>query len=100
MARSTLKIPKSIAGFVPVAVLAVLAALSVMYLRPRMEHFKWKKVADETKSFHMDKTAITRFGDGKNWVYKNVKGTIPCTNSYYGKDPSPGKLKKCEKYYA
>jgi hypothetical protein len=103
MARKSMKMPKSVAGLLPVAIvaiLAILAILAVMYLRPKREHFgKWKKVADETKNFYMENTAKTRFGAGDKWVNKEVKGHVACTNITYGRDPAPGVLKTCEKLY-
>lgn len=100
MARKSMKMPKSVAGFVPVAIVALLAILAVMYLRPKRENFgKWKKVADETKNFYMEKPARTRFGAGGKWVNKEVKGHVACTNNTYGRDPAPGVLKTCEKWY-
>lgn len=100
MARKSMKMPKSVAGFVPVAIVAVLAVLAVMYLRPKRENFgKWKKVADETKNFYMGNTAKTRFGTDGKWVEKKVKGNVECTNMTYGRDPAPGVFKRCEKWY-
>lgn len=100
MARKSMKIPKSVAGFVPVAIVALLAVLAVMYLRPKREHFGvWRKVADETKNFYMENTAKTRFGTDGKWTEKSVQGHVACTNMTYGSDPAPGTLKRCEKWY-
>jgi len=35
------------------------------------------------------------YGHGSNWVSQSVFGTFPCTNSYMGKDPKQGTVKKC-----
>ena len=57
----------------------------------------WRKVAGEGSAFRVDNTAAVRFGEGQKWVVKDVQGTVPCTNAYFGSDPSPGKIKTCER---
>ncbi|MBW8844399.1 MAG: hypothetical protein JF607_05435 [Burkholderiales bacterium] len=43
-------------------------------------------------------TADVYYGNATFSVKRNLTGTIPCTSSFFGGDPAPGKLKAC--YYA
>ncbi len=42
-------------------------------------------------------TADVYYGNGLFVIKRNLTGSVPCTNQYFGTDPAPGKLKAC--YY-
>src|SRR5438132_204109 len=55
----------------------------------------WTFVANENQSFTVSGTQLVRYGANSSWVQKNVSGTVPCTNAYFGSDPAPGIVKAC-----
>ena len=56
----------------------------------------WQKIADEKTSFKVQGTQSVRYGTGNAWVTKNVTNSGWCGNWYFGSDPAPGKVKRCE----
>jgi hypothetical protein len=56
----------------------------------------WVKIADEKTSFTVSGTQTVRYGTGPNWIQKSVTGTAQCNNYFFGKDPAPGVVKRCE----
>ena len=52
--------------------------------------YTWSKVADEWQTFTVAPSTDVRYGTGKSWVYKQLSGTVSCTNKFFGTDPAPG----------
>ena len=56
----------------------------------------WNFLADEWQPFTVDGTQTVRFGLGTTWIEKSVTGSGVCSNSFFGQDPLPGIVKRCE----
>jgi hypothetical protein len=56
----------------------------------------WTKIADEKTSFTVSGTQTVRYGADSRWVQKSVTGEGYCGNWYFGSDPAPGVVKRCE----
>jgi hypothetical protein len=56
----------------------------------------WVKVADEKTNFSVSGTQTVRYGTGSSWVQKSVSGSGYCGNWFFGSDPAPGVVKRCE----
>ncbi len=57
----------------------------------------WALLANEWGSFTLDRTRIVRYGTGSTWEQRELAaGTGQCTNSFFGRDPAPGVIKRCE----
>jgi hypothetical protein len=59
----------------------------------------WVKVADEHQGFTVG-SSVVRYGSGSRWVEKSVAGEGRCTNAFFGTDPAPGVLKRCDAWTA
>lgn len=56
----------------------------------------WVKIADEKTNFSVSGTKTVRYGAGSSWVQKSVSGSGYCGNWFFGSDPAPGVVKRCE----
>ena len=56
----------------------------------------WTKIADEKTSFTVSGTKTVRYGVDSRWVQKSITGEGYCGNWYFGSDPAPGVVKRCE----
>jgi hypothetical protein len=58
----------------------------------------WTKIADEKTNFSVSGTQNVRYGVDSRWVQKSVTGSGYCGNWFFGSDPAPGVVKRCEVY--
>lgn len=57
----------------------------------------WQHLANEGQTFSVPAGAWTvRYGAGTQWIYKQVSGSNPCSNAFFGSDPAIGTHKVCE----
>jgi uncharacterized protein YkwD len=56
----------------------------------------WNKVAGENQQFNVTGTQNVRYGIGNQWIYKQLSGTVQCTNNFFGSDPAFGIVKQCD----
>jgi pyruvate/2-oxoglutarate dehydrogenase complex dihydrolipoamide acyltransferase (E2) component len=56
----------------------------------------WTFLANEYEAFSVSGTRTVRYGLGTVWVQRNVSGSGSCTNDFFGSDPVPMKVKRCE----
>jgi hypothetical protein len=56
----------------------------------------WTTVAQEPYAFSVTGTRTVRYGLAGKWITRNVTGTVPCTNAFFGSDPAFGIKKSCE----
>ncbi|MBC7957744.1 MAG: hypothetical protein H7Y33_17985 [Cytophagales bacterium] len=56
----------------------------------------WVHVANEWTTFTVTGTQHVRYGSGTTWIERDVSGTVPCTNAFFGRDPLVGITKRCE----
>lgn len=56
----------------------------------------WTKIADEKNSFTVSGTKTVRYGIDSRWVQKSVTGSGYCGNDFFGRDPAPGVVKRCD----
>jgi uncharacterized protein (DUF1800 family) len=57
----------------------------------------WSFVANEWGSFTLSAPARVRYGAGSAWVERDLPaGQAFCTNAFFGTDPAPGVVKRCE----
>lgn len=56
----------------------------------------WSQVAVENQSFSLASAQTVRYGTGTSWVERTVSGAGFCANWYFGADPAPGQVKRCE----
>lgn len=61
----------------------------------------WTQVANEYGSFTVTGTRTVRYGANGSWITKVVPGllypnaSVPCTNTFFGGDPTYGVIKAC-----
>ncbi len=84
------------------AIVALCVSIYFVFLRtplnPQMQPIiptTWKTVATEGGAIHLPYPHIVRFGDGANWVYKEMKEGS-CTVAEFGRDPMVGTVKHCD----
>jgi hypothetical protein len=56
----------------------------------------WTFIADEWKPFQVSGTQTVRYGQGTTWIQRSVTTAGQCTNTFFGQDPLPGIVKRCE----
>ncbi len=57
----------------------------------------WTFVADEWGAFTLSAASRVRYGAGSTWVERDLPaGQASCSNAYFGADPLPGTVKRCE----
>jgi hypothetical protein len=56
----------------------------------------WTFVANEYEAFSFAGTRTVRYGTGSSWVQRSVSGGGTCSNGFFGTDPAPNQLKRCE----
>jgi hypothetical protein len=61
-----------------------------------LETVTWQKLSDEKREFKVTGTQTVRYGLDPRWVEKQVTGTGWCGNWFFGTDPYPNKVKRCE----
>lgn len=55
----------------------------------------WRYCAAEGETCRVRGNALVRFGDGRSFRTRNIKGEVPCTAGIFG-DPARGVAKHCE----
>jgi hypothetical protein len=57
----------------------------------------WVFVADEWQPFSLPTPGRVRYGSGLAWTLRDLPaGTASCANLFFGTDPLPGTVKRCE----
>jgi Domain of unknown function (DUF4832)/Domain of unknown function (DUF4874) len=56
----------------------------------------WTKIANEKQNFTVSGTKTVRYGADSRWVQKSVTNSGYCGNDFFGSDPAPGVVKRCE----
>jgi hypothetical protein len=56
----------------------------------------WTFIANEYQSFQVTGTQTVRYGSGSTWIQRSVAGSGQCTNAFFGSDPVPNVVKRCE----
>jgi predicted xylan-binding protein with Ca-dependent carbohydrate-binding module/uncharacterized protein DUF1996 len=56
----------------------------------------WTALANENQAFSVNGTQTVRYGTDGAWVQKQVTGSGTCSNAFFGADPKPGTVKRCE----
>ncbi len=62
-----------------------------------VEAAAWVPLANEWGAFSLPAAATVRYGANNTWVERNLSaGPGECTNAFFGTDPLPGTVKRCE----
>jgi len=56
----------------------------------------WTFLANENEAFSVSGTGTVRYGAGGTWLQRTVSGSANCSNGYFGSDPAPNVVKRCE----
>ena len=56
----------------------------------------WSTIATEGQAFSLSGTQTVRYGSGSSWITKSVTSEGACSNAFFGSDPIPGVVKRCE----
>ncbi len=56
----------------------------------------WLTIATEGQAFSLSGTQTVRYGSGSSWITKSVTSEGACSNAFFGSDPIPGVVKRCE----
>ncbi|GLQ91119.1 DUF6055 domain-containing protein [Dyella acidisoli] len=72
--------------------LAILASITAVNAAAT----RWVNVAHEGQSFDISGSSRVRYGFGTRWITRTISGNADCTNGYFGTDPFPGQVKRCQ----
>lgn len=56
----------------------------------------WSFLANEGAGFSLAGVRTVRYGAASSWVQREVSGNATCNNAFFGSDPLPGVVKRCE----
>jgi hypothetical protein len=65
------------------------------------ETYEWVHIANEGRTLttaqdQWGTKSTVRYGAQGHYTYKNINGSAPCTNAFFGRDPNPGVPKYCD----
>jgi hypothetical protein len=63
----------------------------------KIDPWEWQDVCNEGGTIPSAGKQIYRYGNGDNWIKKELTGPVTANNTTFGYDPAPNKSKKCQK---